>query len=93
MKEIDDNTIVRRHSNLVFSKIDDEVIMMSIKKGEYYGLDNIGSRVWEIIEKPIAFKKLIDILRNEFEVSEELCRSDVMSFLEELVYKELVVIE
>jgi hypothetical protein len=93
MKEIHDDAVIRRHPDLVFSKVDDEVVMMSIKNGEYYGLDNIGSRVWEIIEKPVTFKELIDLLRYEFEIDDKKCRSDVIEFIEALINKELVVIE
>jgi hypothetical protein len=93
MKEIHDNAIIKRQSDLVFSKIDDEIIMMSIKNGEYYGLDNIGSRIWEIIEKPVTLKEVVEMLKNEFEVTDEQCRSDVIGFLSALINKELVIIE
>jgi hypothetical protein len=93
MKEIHDYAIIKRQSDLVFSKIDDEVIMMSIKNGEYYGLDNIGSRIWEIIEKPVTLIEIVEILKNEYEVTEEQCRSDVIGFLSALINKGLIIIE
>lgn len=93
MAEINDSTIIKRQPNLVFSKIDEEIVMMSINNGEYYGLDNIGSRIWEIIEKPVSFKELIETLKDEYEVTENQCISDVIEFINALNNKGLISIE
>lgn len=84
------NSKVFRQKNIMFNKLDDEVVMMSINKGEYYGLDSIGSRIWEIINEPIEIKEIVKILLNEYNISEEQCVKDVIAFLEELIKKELI---
>jgi len=39
------------------SKIDEEVVLMSIEAGYYFTLDPIGSRIWELLsEKPIPWR-------------------------------------
>jgi hypothetical protein len=85
-------TIVQRNSNLVTSKIDGEIVMMSIDNGEYYGLDEVGSRIWELIESPIVVEELIRILTDEFEVQRNNCIQDTMDFLEDLSEKKLLII-
>ena len=90
MIEINDQSMISRQTDIVFNKLDDEIVMMSIKNGEYYGLDIIGSRIWEIIEKPVPFKQIIDILKEEFDVTEEQCIIDVKEFLGMLEKKNLI---
>ena len=49
------------------------------------GLTAVGARVWELIETPQDLGALCAKLQEEFDVSEETCRSDVEAFLNDLV--------
>ena len=88
--EITLHTTIQRKINLVSSKIDNEIVMMSVENGEYYGLDEIGSRIWEIIEQPITTEYLILMLMEEFEVNREDCEKDTFEFLHDLRAKMLL---
>jgi hypothetical protein len=90
MNEIKEQDIISRQKGIVFNKLDDEIVMMSIKNGEYYGLDNIGSRIWEIIENPVSVRQIIDILKDEYEVAGDQCKIDVNEFLDLLLKKNLI---
>ena len=61
--------------------VGDELVMMSVTDGSYLGLDAVGARVWELIEKPIEQSDLYEILTTEFDVSRSDCIRDVDSFL------------
>ena len=84
MTKISAESIVQQIEDIVASDIDDEKVMMSVEKGRYYGLDPVGSRVWELIEKPIRVSELIDKLLPKYDVDRETCERDVLAFLEEL---------
>ncbi|MFW6352516.1 MAG: lasso peptide biosynthesis PqqD family chaperone [Bacteroidota bacterium] len=86
------NSIIQRKTELLCSKMDEEVVMMNIDKGEYYGLDEIGSRIWQILEKPVHFNDIIQTLTDEYDVEETTCRDDVTAFLKELHEKDLIVV-
>ncbi len=58
-KEIGPDTILQRKSDLLFNEIDGEVVMLSIENSEYYGMDKVGSRIWELLEQPLSFKVLV----------------------------------
>lgn len=81
---ISTESIVGQIEDIVAGDIDDEKVMMSVEKGQYYGLDPVGSRVWELIEKPVKVTELIDALILKYEVDRETCERDVLAFLEEL---------
>lgn len=83
-KQLTATSVIVRSSELVSSDIDGEVVMMSIENGKYYGLDQVGSRIWEVLEKPLPISELIEQLLIEFEVERETCEKDVMYFLQKL---------
>ena len=90
-KEITPDTVLQRKGDLLFNAIDGEVVMLSIENSEYYGMDKVGSRIWELLEKPVSFKALIARLMEEYEVSEQQCIMDTLAFLNKLTEKKLVV--
>lgn len=87
---IDIDDIVIRTNEVVSTDMDDETVMMSIDKGMYYGLDTIATRIWELIEKPLAVSDLCNILLSEFEVDRDNCQRDVLRFLNEMQNDELI---
>lgn len=92
MKTLSLQSIIKRNPGLVSSEIDSERIMMNVQTGEYFGLDSVGNRIWELIENPIRLSNLIEILINEFDVTQEQCETDTMEFIKQLLDKELVII-
>lgn len=95
MKEkskIKQGTIIKRKDNQLFSEIDGEVVMLSVENSEYYGMDKVGSRIWQILEKEIKFRDLISLLIEEYDVTEDQCIKDTMAFLEMLDEKGLITI-
>lgn len=89
-KMITTESYIKRNNEVFASEIDEEVVMMNLKTGKYYGMDAIGSRIWELIEEKIQVKKVIETLLEEYDVSEEQCRKDVLAFFDELNAQNLV---
>ena len=63
---------------------------MSIEQGNYYGMDKILSRIWALIEKPVAVSALRDQLMNEYDVEQEVCEKDVLNVLNDLAKENLL---
>jgi hypothetical protein len=76
--------------SILHSKIDDEVILMSIEADSYFGLDPIASRIWELLEEPKDMDELVALLTEEYEVDDATCRADVQVLLDDLVGRGLV---
>jgi hypothetical protein len=83
-KQLSPASVITRSCELVSSDIDGEVVMMSIENGKYYGLDKVGSRIWELLEDQFLVSDLIDKLLGEFAVDRDTCEKDVMFFLQKL---------
>jgi len=61
-KGITTGTVISQVEEIVVSDIDGETVVMSVENGKYCGLDDIGSRIWELIERPVKVSTLIDTL-------------------------------
>lgn len=89
-EEITLESVVQRDPGQEFSMIDDEVVMLSLKNGEYYALNSVASRIWEIIEEQKTVKEITEILMEEFEVDEATCLNDTLECLYDFREKKLI---
>lgn len=90
---INSDTKIMRNSDIISSEMDEETVMMNIEQGEYYGVNPVGSRIWELLETPWTFGSLCAQLRKEFDVSEEECKRDVGEFVNVMREKNLVLLD
>lgn len=75
---------VARDPELVCSNVDGQVALLSIKNGSYYGLDAVGSRIWELIDVPSAVSEICARLVGEYNVDPSHCERHVLEFLQKL---------
>ncbi len=76
---------VCRQGAWLAARVGDELVMMSAEQGSYIGLNEVGARIWEMLETPQDLNAMCSTLHSEFDVAPEVCRSEVESFLNELV--------
>ena len=87
----EDDTLARR-ARAVTAEADDELVMLDPEQGTYFGLNAMGRRIWELLDTPRTPGSLRDTLVPEFNVTPEVCLSDVLSFVSQLVDAELVTV-
>ena len=83
-------TVINKNLEIDDTDLDGEKVMMNLDKGEYFMMNEVGSRIWEIISEPINVKEIISTLRNEYEVDEETCKDTVIEFLGRLDNADLI---
>ncbi len=72
----------------------DEIVVLSLKNGAYYGLDPVAARIWTLLAEPRTVTAIRDALLSEYaEVDPERCTREVASLLGHLVKWELVEID
>ena len=76
--------IVRKQGDWLAAKVGDELVMMSADKGNYLGLSEVGTRIWELVEVPRTIDDLCTQLVTEFDVTRDVCRAEVETFLRDL---------
>jgi hypothetical protein len=87
------DTQLSRNPALVHTELDGHTMMMSIEAGKYFSLNRMGSRIWQLIERPVRAADVVTTLEREFEIDAEQCRAETFAFLEGLHAKGLVVVE
>lgn len=84
------DSVVVQNRDIDVSDLNNEKVMMNIDKGQYFSLNSLGSRIWELIDSPKKISDVIHTLLEEFEVSEEECIESVTEFLNTLHHVELI---
>ena len=87
---IDCATSVVRTEGAMSAPVDNEIVILNMKGNNYISLDQIGRRIWELIETPVAVEDLCSRLEQEFAGTREQIVADVIPFLEELEREGLV---
>jgi hypothetical protein len=86
-------SIVVRSPDQVSGDLDGKVVLLSIENGEYYNMNEVGSRIWALLEKPMTVAELVDHLTDEFEITAEVCQQQAIAFLEQLNKDKLLKVE
>jgi len=76
--------------NQVYREIGGEVAILDLRGGTYYGLDAVGARVWELVQKPREIGEVRDALLAEYEVDAERCERDLLDLIRALEGEGLV---
>ena len=79
-----------RSPDQISGDLDGKVVLLSIENGEYYNMNEVGSRIWALLEKPVTFGALIEQLLAEFEVERPTCEQEAVAFLRQLQSDKLV---
>lgn len=92
MKLTLDSTIMVAQ-DVVSCDLVEEAAILNLKDGVYYGLNPVGARIWNLIQKPVKVSEILELLIEEYDVEKEVCQNDLMELLNQLLDKELVKIE
>ena len=85
------DTILSIPPQVMSRLVDDETVLLDLESGMYFGLDGVGKRIWESIEKGNSLGKTVELIISEFEVDEAQAQKDVIDFASELVERGLLV--
>ncbi len=80
-------TAITEHVSCVLGQ---ETVILQLQNGQYYGLNEVGSRVWELIQQPRTTEEIETSLLEEFDVAQDRCREDLASLLQDMAAAGLV---
>ena len=79
-----------QNKEIVQSKIGEEVVMLDMESGFYFGLNSVASVIWGLLAEGICFDKLIDQLMAQFDVERALCEADTLELLDQMLDKNII---
>jgi hypothetical protein len=84
------NSIVQRDPEVIAAEADQDLIMVSIATGYYYGLSDVAREIWDAIERPRMVSDLVGDLTAIYDVDISLCEEQTLSFLQALLAEGLL---
>jgi hypothetical protein len=82
---ITDNSLVAVAQEQISADLAGEAVILNLKSGVYYGLNDVGARIWELVQQqPRSLREIRDMLLDEYEVESEVCDRDLREILQEL---------
>jgi RNase adaptor protein for sRNA GlmZ degradation len=84
-----ESTVVRVQDQ-ASAEVGDEAVLLQLSQGVYYSVDGLGMQIWRELVEPCSVRHLRDEIAAEYDVDQETCTRDLLSFLEQLADAHLV---
>ncbi|MGA7918502.1 MAG: PqqD family peptide modification chaperone [Candidatus Acidiferrales bacterium] len=78
------HTVVVAAPEQVSCPLGEESAILNLKNSVYYGVNPVGSRVWELLKQPKSISELRDVLLDEYDVDQERCVQDLLALLQKM---------
>ena len=82
--------IVCASRNQVSSRVGDEAAVLHLDRAVYFGLNPVGARIWELLQKPIRLEQVAATVSAEYDVDGEAARRDLLDLVGRLLIEGLV---
>jgi len=81
----------KRGEQVIAQKASNDLLLFNIDDGNYYSLNEIGSRIWELCDGNHSVSQLVAALAAEYDITNEELEKDVAELLETLQSGQLIV--
>jgi O-acetyl-ADP-ribose deacetylase (regulator of RNase III) len=88
--ELSPESIVTVAKEQLTANIGEEFVILNMKNEVYYGLQGVGMRVWQLIQKPQRVADLREALLEEFDVEPARCERDLLELLTKLLAEGMI---
>jgi hypothetical protein len=79
--------------NVTTRELDGELVLLNYDSETYFGLDEVGARILEVLQESPSVEAGLGTLLGEFDVEESELRTDVEALVDRLVAGGLVALE
>jgi hypothetical protein len=87
------DTVVVANPDAMTSSVGIETVILHFTAGTYFGLDEVGTRIWELVQERRSVREIRDALLEEYDVDEERCDQAVRSLLASLAEHGLITVD
>lgn len=83
-------TKVAISDDVLAQEVGDEVVLLDLASERYFGLDPVGTRIWELLKERPDLASVLSSLREEFEAPADRIEADLLSLIGALLEAGLV---
>lgn len=87
------NQAISPAPDVISQEVSGETVLLNLESEHYFGLDEVGTRVWQLIQETGDVRAIYRTMLAEYEVSEERLRRDLDALLEKIAGLGLVTLE
>ena len=80
----------RRQERILTTESPNALILLKLDGGNYFALNQVGGRVWELCDGTRSVAEMVSIFCQEYGVAAEVLEADILELLEELASELLV---
>jgi phosphoribosylformylglycinamidine (FGAM) synthase PurS component len=84
---------VRVSASTMAREVQGETILLHLDSGEYFGLDDVATRIWQLIVEKGDLQQVEAAMLTEFDVDPNVLSADLQRVVDELVAKGLIEVE
>jgi hypothetical protein len=81
---------IRPAENVLIRELDGESVLLNLDRERYFGLDDVGTRMWSVVTSSETIQAAYDTLAAEYDVGKEALRQDLCTLIDEWMEHELV---
>ena len=85
-----DDALVVASPELLATTFGEETVILNVSDGKYYGLENVGARIWSLLNQPVTVAALLDAIVAEYEVEPRRCARELNELLRRLEAQGLI---
>jgi hypothetical protein len=89
-----DPTLYRRRttvpSHVLVRPVADELVLLSLESEEYFGLDPVGSRLWQLLDSSPTVQHAFDAMLAEYDVDPATLGHDLEELVQALTSRRLL---
>ncbi|HKS96503.1 MAG TPA: PqqD family protein [Terriglobia bacterium] len=89
-KEITLQSTVAISEDAVFKELDGEAVILNLESGTYFGLNAVGTEVWNLLQERRPLDEVFQALSQKFEVDPKVLERDLVELIEQMRTKGLV---
>jgi len=87
---VTDDLRIKQSEEILFQDIEDELIILNINDENYLGLDQVGTRMWNVLLNSNTTKHAYNQLLEEYDVEPNTLKKDLNNFINNLIENNLV---
>ncbi|MBN1667096.1 MAG: PqqD family protein [Anaerolineales bacterium] len=81
------------NTQIVDRVLADEAVLVLPEVGQVKVLNQVGARIWQLIDGQASGAEIAACIHQEFEVDLQECRQDTLAFLQELQTKGMITVK
>jgi len=71
-------------SEVLTQEVGGETVILDLKSESYFGLDEVGTRIWQLLQEQEDIQTITATMLNEYDVKEEQLEKDIQNLLTQL---------